>query len=273
MRLGPITGATLIVRNLERSLVAYVDQLGMAQVDSDVLPLQRALDMGDATLQNARVARLRACSDVDPWLSLIEMPQAPLSLPLARRGWLALVLTVTGIDALAALIDRGIGQRLGQPAASLPGHATRSLQWVGPDGEVLRLIPRQPPTADCSESATARVDRLFGVVLGAADCNTALGFYEGLGLFDRWRLPVHVHTFDHDPVETPIPAAFGKLGGAEIIEIDQLAGLQANDSSLRTGLRLVSFARSNRTGQRLAAQHDPSARILAGPEGEGIELV
>ncbi len=96
----------------------------------------RAFDMGDATLQNARVARLRACSDVDPWLSLIEMPQAPLSLPLARRGWLALVLTVTGIDALAALIDRGIGQRLGQPAASLPGHATRSLQWVGPDGEV-----------------------------------------------------------------------------------------------------------------------------------------
>lgn len=271
MRLGPITGATLIVRNLERSLAAYSDQLGMVQVGSEVIPLQRALDMGETTLQNARVARLRARADAAPWLSLIEVPHAPLTPP--RRGWLALVLTVADVDALTALVDRGIWQVLGEPAETLSAPATRSLQMVGPDGEVLRLIQRQPIASDDRSPAGAVVDRLFGVVLGAADCATALGFYEGLGLFDRWRLPVHAHTPDLGGVPSLIPAAFGRLGGAEVLEIDQVPALPTNDSTLRTGLRLISFARSDRSGQRLVAQNDPSARILAGPEGEGIELV
>jgi hypothetical protein len=49
--------------------------------------------------------------------------------------------------------------------------------------------------------------------------------------------------------------------------------LPAADSALRFGLRLISFARSDMQGRGLVAMDDPSARILAGPAGEAIELL
>ena len=58
-----------------------------------------------------------------------------------------------------------------------------------------------------------------------------------------------------------------------MLYITQLPTLPAADATLRTGIRMLSFARSDASGRRLAAHDDPSARILAGPEGEAIELV
>ena len=271
MRLGPISSATLIVRNLERSLGAYCDRLGLLRFDTGRLPLQRALDMGDASLAHAATARLRAQAEANPRLTLIEMPHATLGAPHARRGWLALMFRVTNVDLLGGSIDGQAWQVLSAPADdSITG--LRSTQVAGPDGEVLHLIQPRIPLAGAS-TAVAAVDRLHGVVLGAAHCGTALGFYEGLGLIHRWRTQVRMPTLSRDQAADCCPAAFGQLAGGEVIAIDQLPNLPANDSSLRSGLRLVSFARSDRNGHRLVAHHDPSARILAGPEGEGIELL
>lgn len=266
MRLGPITGATLVVRDLQRSLAAYGELFGLIAQERGRLPQQRALDMGDASLAHAPCARLGGLDVAEPWLTLIEMPQAPLSAPYGRRGWLALVLAVADVDALTASVDLRDWQMLGEPADRLAVTATRSMQLAGPDGEVLHL---QSPASTGQLPPAAPINRLHGVVLGAANCAVALGFYEGLGLLDRWRLQILVPALDH----TRAAVALGQLAGGEIIEIDPVAGLPGSDSTLRTGLRLISFARSDSLGRRLVARDDPSARILAGPEGEGIELV
>ena len=271
MRLGPITGATLIVRNLERSLHAYCDQFGLLRFDTGKLPLQRALDMGDASLAHAATARLRAQAEANPRLTLIEMPHAPLGTPYARRGWLALMFRVNDVDLLGGRIDGQTWQMLSAPVGDSTS-GLRSMPVAGPDGEVLHLIQPRIPLAGAS-AAVAAVDGLHGAVLGAAHCGTALGFYEGLGLIDRWRTQARKPTLTHEQAADGCPAAFAQLAGGEVIEIDQLPGLPANDSSLRSGLRLISFARSDRHGRRLVAHHDPSARILAGPEGEAIELL
>lgn len=259
MRLGPITGVTLIVRQLDRSLAAYADLLGMAVHDHGPLPRQRALDMGDASLAEAPHARLGGNLALEPWLTLIQMRDAPLTTPYARRGWLALSMAVTDVDATAACIDRKLWQVLGEPIDHTTVASTRLMRVAGPDGEVLHLLQRQP---------SAAASEPLGVLLGAADCGVALGFYEGLGLSDRWRpgpLPNAVHT--------RAPEAIGQLASHQVIEFTPLGAMPSNDPALRTGLRLVSFARSDRHGRRLLARDDPSARILAGPEGEGIELV
>lgn len=266
MRLGPITGATLIVRDLKRSIAAYVELLELVLIESGPLPQQRALDMGDASLALAPCARLSGHAAAAPWLTLIEMPLAPLTVPYARRGWLALVFAVSDVAALSVGIDRQVWQVLGEPAERAGVTSTRSMQLAGPDGEVLHL---QNQSAAGVLPLSASGIHLYGVVLGAADSRVALGFYEGLGLLDRWCRQTTVAAIS----QASATVAFGQLSGAQTIEIDPLATLPANDADLRTGLRLVSFARSDRDGRRLVARDDPSARILAGPEGEGIELV
>ena len=275
MRLGPISGATVIVRNLEEALVGYVDQLGLVPVDRDRLPRQRALDMGDAALADAPRASLRADVDTAPWLTLIEMPGAPLTTAFARRGWVALRLMVLDVDAVAARLDRLYWRVMSAPA--MREDDSYGVRVAGAHGEVLDLTaglrpsgPRQWPVARCP------VDRIAGAVLGARDCATVLGFYEGLGLSDRWRRTAE------NPVCEPLPGrnagevcaqAIGQLRGCHAIEILQLPGLPAADSTLRSGIRMLSFSRSDAAGRLLVAKSDPSARILAGPEGEALELL
>lgn len=266
MRLGPICGATLIVRNLERSMAAYAGLLDAVPVATGPLPQQRALDMGDASLAHAPCAHLGERAAAAPWLTLIEMPQAPPTTPYARRGWLALLVAVTDINALRARVDRQLWQVLDDPGERASVRTTPSMQLAGPDGEVLHL--HNPSAADVWP-VPAPVHHLHGVVLGAADSLVALGFYEGLGLIDRR----YRQTMDRPISRASATVALGQMSGGQTIEIDPLPTLPANDANLRTGLRLVSFARSDRAGRRLVARGDPSARILAGPEGEGIELV
>jgi catechol 2,3-dioxygenase-like lactoylglutathione lyase family enzyme len=273
MRLGPIVGATLIVRSLDRSLDAYAGQLGLVVDGSGQLPRQRALDMGDAALADAACAHLRSAVDSEPCLTLIEAPDAVASLACARRGWMALALAVEDVDGLSRRLDPQAWQPLSRPLDSPTAVASRVLQVAGVDGEVLNLVQVTGPSVPFPIAvARCPVDRLFAATLGARDAVAAVGFYAGLGLVASRRLDSSSPSCGRDGVPDG-RAARGQLRGDHLIEFHELPTLPAADATLRTGIRMLSFARSDAHGRQNAGRVDPSARILAGPEGEALELV
>lgn len=119
--------------------------------------------------------------------------------------------------------------------------------WVGPDGELLHL------------SVGAAAPRLAKLVLATPNPARSAAFYAGLGLVER--------ELQGDGT------LLGLLrGGHSILFVPVAAGTPAAPAH-RAGLRCVSLYRSDAAGRRLASPDDPSARVLAGPVGEAIELL
>ena len=166
--------------------------------------------------------------------SLSDAPSAELASALDGNPWLQLIEAPHAI--FATPLAGWIGLHLPLPGLS-PGD-----ELIGPGGERLR------GSGGFGALAVAKID------LGCTDPRGARAFYAGLGLLDR---------FDS--------AAIGWLQGGQRIEFLQTDAAPA--TSLRTGIRLVSFARSDAHGTRQRGTDDPSARILGGAEGEGVELV
>ncbi len=117
---------------------------------------------------------------------------------------------------------------------------------VGAGGESWRLVPGN------SEGGQVR-----GLTLTCADPRAALAFYRGLGLLDTSAAP-----------ET------AQLQGGQWLRFEQGEASVADISEFgRLGIHLVSFARSDASGRRQRGNDDPTARILGGAGGEGVELV
>lgn len=259
MRLGPMLEATLIVRELNRSLPGYL-ALGWRVQARDALPQQRALDMGEASLAGAPRIQL-GLGDQPTQLTLIEAPHAEAGAACARRGWIGLELQLD-VGSVGVLDDF---QAIGEPVDDDQGGRTRVL--ASANGELWTL-------RELRGDAAIRPG-LRAVQLACADRARTLGFYEGLGLCGRSRHDSALPAFDRCAGWSraqPQPRAVAELRGDQRIDILAWPDLPPADSQLRTGLRLLSFARSDAAGRRLQASDDPSARILAGPEGEGIEL-
>ena len=274
MRLGPIVGATLIVRDLQRSIDAYVDILGLVLRLCDRLPKQRALDMGETALIDAPRAQLRCPADAeaDSWLTLIEAAHAQPALAYERRGCLALALPVTNLDVLCQRLN-GSAFELAPGADNGPFQNSRRAQAIiGPSGELIYLLELESQSTGSSLPAY-QVDRPCTVVIGAQQAATALGFYEGLGLLGRTHTNWSPGSLERGgPNGESRGLAIAQLAGAHTVLIDEVPFLPPADSALRLGFRLISFTRSD-ARKRLAAADDPSARILAGPAGEAIELL
>ncbi len=152
------------------------------------------------------------------------------------RSWLDLV---EQADALPAGSPQG-WQSLGDGASG-------DDCWTGPDGETLGF------------SVAGKRPALGRLVVATPDPERSAAFYGGLGLVD-WQ------SQDDGSV-------LGRLrGGHTILFTAVAAGIPAAPAH-RAGLRCVSLYRSDADGRRLASADDPSARVLAGPVGEAIELV
>ena len=166
---------------------------------------------------------------------LIAAAYADLTHAEGTVPWLRLI---EGSDAKAPVAGRGwIGMHLRLPTLS------DADELIGPGGERLRAAHNLVP---------GPVARL---ILGCTNPASARSFYAGLGLLDGMDA-----------------LAIGALQGGQQIDFIN-AKSAAAPQVLRTGIRLVSFARSDAHGQRLHGADDPSARILGGAEGEGVELV
>ncbi len=166
--------------------------------------------------------------------SLVGAHCADLASAADQPSWLQL------IEAPRAEFSPRLGGWSGMHLA-LPGVSTGD-ELIGPGGE--RLL--------CSGEPGVPVVKKID--LHCTDPRSARAFYAGIGLLDR--------------IDTPTT---GLLQGGQRIEF--LLADTPPTPSLRTGIGLVSFARSNALGTRQSGTDDPSARILGGAEGEGVELV
>jgi|GEM_PF-1623533 len=274
MRLGPIAGATLIVQDLQVSIDAY-ESLGMVLTERDRVPKQRALDMGDSALIDAPRARLACPADswADSWLVIIEASQALASPSFGRRGWLALALPVADLDLVRTRLSDSAFVLAPSAEDEFNDHG-RAQALIGPNAELLYLLQFESTGPSRLAAPRCPIDRPCAVALGAQQPATALAFYEGLGLLDRLHTRWSPSALERGEQNGERRAlAIGQLAGAHALLIDAVPFLPAADATLRLGWRLISFARSDARLKRLAGAQDPSARILAGPEGEGIELL
>ena len=259
MRLGPIAGATLIVPDLQQALVAYVERLRLRQQDQGRVPRQRALDLGDTALMDAPTATLTLANDFPVRLTLIEVPGA-LPLPESgMRGWWQLILAVKDPESVRQSLatSHWIPQDLADAG---------SCSFTGPAGE--QIVLRRSSDGATESGSAEHAPVLLGAGLRVANMATSIGFYQGLGLVSGSHPSESPQAADHDSAR-----GLGRLRGDQRIEFIRALPAVPRDAGLHLGLRLLSLARSDLSGRRLQAADDPSARVLAGPDHEAIELV
>jgi len=190
-------------------------------------------------------------------LVLIERGQIPAAraLALGVKGWVGASFASFAIGgAILQLIESAHALARGGSgwtALSLAGSAVRIEPegCFGPGGEHWQFA-----TARQDSAATTEIHSLTVAVV---DSIAAHAFYRGLGLLDA----------------SP-DVAIGRLQGGQLLRFEPTPSApgDAPDGG-RLGIHLVSFARSDASGRRLRGMDDPTARVLGGAQGEGLELV
>lgn len=227
--LGPAEGATLITRDLDHSTGIYAEHLGLRVSRRDALPDHEADALGWPSLAGTRYAWL-ANELGEPWLRLIEHPEAKSLAPFTHYGWLSLEIAVRDVDALGERLADSPFEIIGPPADLSMSDAIRAMQVVGPCGEVLYLteVKREVPPFDLP-FARCTVDRLFIPVMTCPDREAVLAHYEGLsgneGLRFETRITVISAALGLDR-EHPHPVATLQLRDSTLIEIDQVPRLR-----------------------------------------------
>ncbi|MEE4173553.1 MAG: hypothetical protein V2I57_04810 [Xanthomonadales bacterium] len=266
-RLGPVQGATLVTADLAQCTASYCDHLHQREHHRGVLADAEARALGWPELGGTPCAWLANTLD-EPWLRIIENPDAERQQPFEHYGWLSLEISVRDVDALGKALEDSPFDIIGPPANLAVGEAIRAMQVVGPCGEVLYLTeikadlpPFELPRARCP------VDRLFIPVMMAPDREAALGHYEqcagaeGLRFETRITVISGARGLDRDH---PHPVATLQLPGNTLIEIDQVDGLAPAafaNASPPTGIALAHFRHGNPEGAA-APEQDPGAWSL-----------
>jgi catechol 2,3-dioxygenase-like lactoylglutathione lyase family enzyme len=255
-RLGPVQGATLVTADLAQCTASYRDHLHLRVHSSGVLSDEEAGALGWPALGGTSWAWLANPLD-EPWLRLIENPDADPLPPFEHYGWLSLEISVQDVDALGESLKDSPFEIIGPPANLAVGEAIRAMQVVGPCGEVLYLTEIKAPLPPFElPRARCPVDRLFIPVMMAPDREAALGHYEeragAEGLRFETRITVISGARGLDR-EHPHPVATLQLPSDTLIEIDQVHGLAPApyaSSNPPTGIALAHFAPGNSTSDR-----------------------
>lgn len=291
-QLGPILGATLITRDLNRLEQAYCQQLGFTvqqrmQVSPELAALWQTPDYTGCPLL------ILAAANGEAWLRVVEVKDAPAPNPLRRQGWMALEVNVASVDAVRQQLSGTDFTIIGEPAFLQVSDAIKAMQVIGPAGEVLYLTEVQRPVPPFELPQTSAFTAgLFIPVLAVPDRQQAVTFYQELNqaapalqfntkitvLNNAWGLPL----------EQQYPVATLQLDGQALFEIDELpvaAKLDSAPGQLPSGIALISCfcqdlqAVARKTGvpvQKVVDAYYPAATgviLLKGAAGEVIELV
>lgn len=267
-RLGPALSATIVTRDLDHSIAAYTQHLDQRVLCEGPLDADEADVLGWPGLAGNRTAWLGNALG-EPWLRLLESPQATAQKPFTHYGWLSLEIAVADCDALGERLANSPFDIIGQPADLAMSDAIRAMQVVGPSGEVLYLTqvkrpvpPFELPMARCS------VDRLFIPVMLCPDRSAARNHYEQLSGNAGMEFDTLVTVINRAlglPMDTQHPVAVLQLAGDTLIEMDQVPGLEPapfSQTQPPSGIAFIHF------------QHDgPPLGPLTGAAGERIELI
>ena len=266
-RLGPVQGATLVTADLAQCTASYCDHLHLRVHSRGILSNEEAEALGWPALGGASWAWLANALD-EPWLRLIESPDAEALQPFRHSGWLSLEISVQDVDALGESLRDSPFEIIGPPANLAVGEAIRAMQVLGPCGEILYLTEIKAPLPPFElPRARCPVDRLFIPVMMAPDREAALAHYEertgveGLRFETRITVISNARGLDR---EHPHPVATLQLPGNTLIEIDQVDGLAPApfaSGNPPTGIALAHFAPGDRASS-------PEPLIATGGAGE-----
>ncbi len=268
-RIGPIDLVTIVVSSLDDATRTYSEGLGLQPVARGHCQDALALALGRADLVGARLAGLGGPGRI--LLRLIEAAATDPSQRPIRPGWRAVALQVADIDSVhERAIEAGFLARLA-PAQCAVEPDSRSAEVVGPAGETIRLYQAARPAAETRLETPILPDWLMAVT-SSRHIEQARGFHEGLLGGASWLID---QPAARDDQRVTGPIAVVEMAGGHLIRIE--AGPiddpgRSGHGPVACGLLSVRLGR----GVRSAADESQlirSCRVLAGPEGELIELL
>ena len=295
--LGPVLGATVLVRDAEAAARTYETYLGYVRDSDGTVSNDLAAAWAAPKMAGRRHVWMRPESGEPGWLRFVE-GEAPSSYrPLASTGWSAIEIVVENTPELAKRLKAPgspftvIGEP--RPLGSYPDIV--AMQVIGPDGEVLYLtnVPNGGGKHDIP-SARCFVDRIFIVVLAVPDFAANLADYKAR--FGLTQVSDHARginfqgpTWGMDmPDFARLKMATLQLAGKSVIQVDQYTAAApprpATPGQLPAGFAMTTFAvpslaphRASLIGPTTRPAGAPygghEAGVVRAPGGELIELV
>ena len=250
--LGPTLIATITTARLDVCVADWCDHLHQRIHSQTRLSFAQAQSWGFPALAGARVTWLENLIG-DPWLRIIEDPQATAITPFHQPGWLSLEICVTNVDTLWEELVQSPFEIIGEPADLDISPDIRAMQVVGSAGEVLYLTQIKAPVPGFDlPVARCTVDKLFIPILLATNRETAAAVYQQFpdtksSQFDT-KITV-VNRAHNLPIDQRHPVAVIHLAGSNLIEIDEISilkmpsyGNSAISHAMTSGISMISFA-------------------------------
>ncbi len=287
--LGPLLFATIRCNAADQVAAAYCRHLHLKIKSKGRLSSELADLMAAPELANT------PCYWLGPkaghaWLRILELPTDEPVVPLKRRGWMALEVSVSNVDELATQLAESPFTVIGEPADLAFSSSIRAMQVTGLAGEVLYLTEIKEEIAEFQlKPADAFVDRLFIAVLAAGDRGTSGDFYASLGtgkpLMTNTRIGVLNRAWEHKK-DHEYPIAIASMAGSSLIEVDHLpeACKISDDEKPPAGIASMGMTVDKIGAMGFNWQSPPKSvnefpwsgclgACVRGPDGEWIELV
>jgi hypothetical protein len=245
--LGPALTGTVVAKDLRATVRAYCDYLDARVYEDTVVSAAQATLWGKPKLAGTDIVTLSSASGY-PWLRIISNPDVIPAKPFLELGWMALEVLVEDVDTLYLRLRESPFTIYRPPANREPSEDVRTLQVIGPAGEVLYLtqVKAKNPPFDLPRAQCA-VDRLFIPVSSCLRRDAALKVYANLGASRSWSFDtslVSVNKAHGLAEDLRHPVASVQLAGQCMVEIDQLGVATARPPAgggFPAGIAMVSF--------------------------------
>ena len=288
--LGPALTGTLVCKNLDKLVAAYVDYLSMTVVEQGDVGQALAELWGATELVGARYAVLSSDTGVC-WIRAVEDDSLAAAIPFKQQGWMSLEVVVEDVDTLATELAGSPFELVRPPADLDVSDDIRAMQVIGPAGEVLYLTQVKGPVPPFDiPMAQCRVDRLFIPVMCCGDREQASAFYNGFPAVKEYKFDTKITSVNAAygwELERKHPVATMQLAGQAMIEIDQIAEAELRPQPvghLPAGIAMISYEVDSLDnldlpwlGQPMrvdeAPYHGRLAGCCRGAGGELIELI
>ena len=278
--LGPTRYATLTTRNLDSHVHAWTHWLEQEMVFEGLVTPGQAELWDQPNTEGLKVCWL-ANNLGEPWLQIVEDPEATYIDPFKYAGWLSLEINVQNVDALAEQLRESPFTIIGEPANLDISKDIRAMQVVGPAGEVLYLteIKREIPGFDIP-LARCRIDRLFIPVMLARNYQDLAATFLEQGAISEAQFETRITVVNQAlglPNETRHPISTIQLHGKNIIEIDAIPNIPIwEEEQERCGIKEIAFS-VQQSIEGIALDSGPfmnyTARQITGGNREKIILL
>lgn len=292
--LNEIRATTFSVASPDQSATYFNEWFDYKVVQKSVVSEELATLWGAPKSAGRKMITLQPESGAESFLRFIEAAEMDGYAPLLTHGWNAAELHVQDVDGLAARLQNSPFKILGMPRDLNEAGAVRAMQVLCPQNELLYLTAvTQKGYQRTYGKAESPVDRLFIIVLGAADYDATVAFYSALQhkSYEYGAYPVTVLAKAHglDPAKHKFRMATVRPTGQYCIEIDDYPDCATDrpvpEGGVPAGIGIVSFTVKNldtidlpfrapsREIEDAPIYNGKRAAITVGPSGEWIELI